>query len=67
MCTMVIDIDFASVSIFTDCFDYSDLTVTTRHSSAHVGTRIDYDHDGRIKNRTTCAREVSGALSYLLT
>ena len=34
--------------------------MTTCHSSASVGTRLEYDNDGRIKNKTVCAREVRG-------
>ena len=40
----------------------SDLSVTTCHSLASVGTRLEYDNDGRIKNKTSCAREVRGRM-----
>lgn len=40
---------------------FSNLSVTTRHTSASVGTRLDYDPSGRITSRARCAREVGGA------
>ena len=37
----------------------SNMTVTTRHSSSPVATRLEYDNTGMISTRTSCAREVS--------
>lgn len=36
----------------------SDMTIVTRHSSTSVGLRVELDHDGRIKKKTPCARQV---------
>ncbi|XP_034249973.1 mismatch repair endonuclease PMS2 [Thrips palmi] len=36
----------------------SDLTVTTRHTSSTMGTRLTYDSRGSIINRTPCARQI---------
>ncbi|XP_053967494.1 mismatch repair endonuclease PMS2 isoform X2 [Anastrepha ludens] len=36
----------------------SDLVVATRHASHDVGTRMELDHEGRIKKRSPCARSV---------
>lgn len=34
------------------------MSITTRHNSANVATRIDLDHEGNIKKRQPCARSV---------
>ena len=57
LCTYVLLNCVYTVQIFT-LFVGSDLSVTTRHRSASVGTRLEYDKDGRIRNKTICAREV---------
>lgn len=36
----------------------SDLTITTRHASTDVATRLEYDKKGLIAKRTPCARSV---------
>ncbi|XP_060084122.1 mismatch repair endonuclease PMS2-like [Ylistrum balloti] len=36
----------------------SNLTVVTRHSSSDVGTRLEFDHNGKITQRTAQARQV---------
>lgn len=36
----------------------SDMTILTRHKSTSVGLRVELDHDGRIKKKTPCARQV---------
>lgn len=35
-----------------------DLCVITRHKTAEIGTKIEYDHNGRIKNKSLCARQI---------
>ena len=37
----------------------SDMTIVTCHESATVGTRLEYDHDGRLIKQTPCPRQVS--------
>lgn len=37
----------------------SKLTVITRHINASVGTKLQFDHHGKINSRTPCARQVS--------
>ena len=39
------------------CSYYSDLSITTRHNSENVGTKLEYDHNGKILTKTPCARE----------
>lgn len=41
----------------------SDLTVTTKHSSVDVGTKIIYDKNGRITEQITAAREPGTTVS----
>lgn len=41
----------------------ADLTVVTRHTSVEVGTKIEYDHNGHIKNKTPCARQIGTTVS----
>lgn len=36
----------------------SNLSVITRHKSAQCATRIEYDHNGRIKDKEPCARQI---------
>ncbi|XP_055836736.1 mismatch repair endonuclease PMS2 [Episyrphus balteatus] len=36
----------------------SDMVVVTRHSSTNVGLRVELDHEGKIKKKTPCARQV---------
>ncbi len=35
------------------------MTVVTCYESAAVGTRLEYDHDGRLVKQTPCPRQVS--------
>lgn len=37
----------------------SDLTVTTRHASQEVGTKLVYDHNGKLNTKTPVSRQVS--------
>jgi DNA mismatch repair protein PMS2 len=37
----------------------SDVTVVTRHASADCGTRLVFDRDGRIKERSVVPRQVN--------
>lgn len=36
----------------------SNLSVTTKHESQMAGTKIEYDHNGRILSKTPCARQI---------
>ncbi|XP_055918362.1 mismatch repair endonuclease PMS2 [Eupeodes corollae] len=36
----------------------SDMTIVTRHGSSDVGLRVELDHNGKIKKKTPCARQV---------
>lgn len=35
----------------------ADLSVVTKHLGSECGTKIEYDHDGHIKNKSSCARQ----------
>ncbi|XP_045596579.2 mismatch repair endonuclease PMS2 isoform X1 [Procambarus clarkii] len=41
----------------------SDLTVTTRHTSQEVGTKLVYDHNGKLVTRTPVSRQVGTTVS----
>lgn len=41
----------------------SDMTITTRHSSAEFGTKLEIDHFGKIKSRTICPRSQGTTVS----
>ena len=44
----------------------SNLVVTTCHTSQPAGTRIEYDSNGQIKTKNSCAREVWTIHNYIL-
>lgn len=37
---------------------YSNVSITTRHKSQSNGTKIEYDHSGKLKSKSACARQV---------
>ncbi|WAQ95733.1 PMS2-like protein [Mya arenaria] len=43
----------------------STLNVTTRHKSASVGTRMEFDHNGKITKQTSMARQMSGLEEFV--
>ncbi|XP_021926704.1 mismatch repair endonuclease PMS2 isoform X2 [Zootermopsis nevadensis] len=43
----------------------SEMTVVTRHSSASCGTRLEFDHTGKIIRKKSCARQVGTTVSLL--
>ena len=43
---------------------FSDMTVVTCHELVSVGTRLEYDHDGKLTKRTPCPRQVGVVLSH---
>ncbi|EDO31419.1 predicted protein [Nematostella vectensis] len=43
----------------------SDLSITTRHISQTAGTKLDYDHNGKLKSKLPCAREQGTMVTVL--
>ncbi|XP_071813914.1 mismatch repair endonuclease PMS2-like [Apostichopus japonicus] len=43
----------------------SNLSILTYHKSANVGTRLEYDHDGKIMKQTPCPRQTGTTVTLI--